>query len=226
MPYSPVPVPPGVTSDSIMLDRGIAPPKAVNESCEEFTAPVDVPVVLTANSAARGDPEPDLLALHVGSGRDGSHLGVGLGLEVPSGDREADPQRRHDGREHVALLPILHELAEGAGERERDHEQQEDLDQVGERARVLERMRGVGVEESAAVGPELLDALLRRDRASGDRLGLARDRGHGLERVEVLDHALRHEHEREDERDRQEDPHGPADHVGPEVPDRVRSRSG
>ena len=76
MPYSPVPTPPGVTSDSMMLSSGTAPPNAVNESCEAFTAPVDVPVVLTANRALAGHAEPDLLALHVGPGGHRAHLGL------------------------------------------------------------------------------------------------------------------------------------------------------
>ena len=50
------------------------------------------------------------------------------------------------------------------------HQQQEDLEPVGPRRRVLERVRGVGVVEAAAVGAELLDGLLAGDRAAGDGL--------------------------------------------------------
>src|SRR4249920_2776991 len=55
-PYMPVPTPPGVTSDIMMFTNGTAPPKAVYESCAEFTAPVDVPVVDAANTAEPGIP--------------------------------------------------------------------------------------------------------------------------------------------------------------------------
>ena len=44
------------------------------------------------------------------------------------------------------------------------------------RRRVLERMRGVGVEESAAVGAELLDGFLRGDRPLRDHLRRAFER--------------------------------------------------
>src|SRR6188472_4096081 len=54
--------------------------------------------------------------------------------------------------------------------------------QVGQRVRVLERERRVDVEEAAAVGPELLDDLLRGHRA---------DRERAVRHGERLHHALR-----------------------------------
>ena len=98
--------------------------------------------------------------------------------------------------------------------------------EVGEPVGVLERVRGVGVEEAAAVGAELLDRLLRGDRAAGDRLLViavqsSRSTGRSIVRcgvaVEVLHHALRHqddgEHEASGRRMRSER----ADEVDPEV---------
>ena len=82
---------------------------------------------------------------------------------------------------------------------------------------------GVRVVRTAAVLADLLDRLLARDRAAGDRLRLAGDRRDGLRGVEVLDDALAHEHEREDERERQQDPRRRADEVDPEVAERVRA---
>ena len=55
--------------------------------------------------------------------------------------------------------PCAEGEAERRGIRDRQH-----LQEVGERRRVLERMRRVGVEEAAAVGAEHLDRHLRRDR--------------------------------------------------------------
>ena len=81
--------------------------------------------------------------------------------------------------------------AEGVRERERDQQEREDLEQVRERRRVLERVRRVGVEGAAAVRAELLDRLLARERPAGDRL---RRRPASVSRlgeaVEALDHAL------------------------------------
>ncbi len=89
--------------------------------------------------------------------------------------------------------------------------------------RVLEGVGGVRVEEPAAVGPELLDRLLRGDRAHRDRLRAAG----GLDvRVEVLDHALGGENEGGDEREGEEKPENDAGQVDPEVADPVRLAAG
>src|ERR1700749_4012897 len=50
MPYRPAPTPPGTTSPSMMSNSAMPPPNAVNESWNEFTAPVLVTVVDPANS--------------------------------------------------------------------------------------------------------------------------------------------------------------------------------
>ena len=85
---------------------------------------------------------------------------------------------------------------------------------------VLERHRAVDVEEAAAVGPQLLDRLLRGDRAEGEGLGAAGDRVEGLGAVEGLDHALGDEDERGEEGDRQQDVEADPDQVRPEVAQR------
>ena len=99
-------------------------------------------------------------------------------------------------------------------------------------------MRAVGVEEAAAVGPELLDDLLRRHRALGNRLfaedarlwlAVCARRGDCLRiddrdlvvRLQILYDALRHEEKGADDRDRQQHPKRGAHHVDPEVPDRL-----
>ena len=91
-------------------------------------------------------------------------------------------------------------------------------------------MRGVGVEEAAAVGAEHLDGFLRGDRTLGDGLGgdglgfavgagdgLGFDEFGGVVGAEVLDDTLGDEREGEDEGDRGEDPEDGAGHVDPEV---------
>src|SRR5215471_20054729 len=61
MPYRPAPTPPGTTSPIIMLKSAIPPPNGVNESWNEFTAPVDVTVVDAANSDDPGMPNATFL---------------------------------------------------------------------------------------------------------------------------------------------------------------------
>ena len=93
------------------------------------------------------------------------------------GDASRRSQRQHHGEDRVAGGRSPTSRPKARGQRERDDEHQEDLEQVRPDRRVLERVRGVGVEEAAAVRAELLDRLLRRDEAVGDVLGAADERG-------------------------------------------------
>src|SRR5215467_14611896 len=61
MPYRPAPTPPGTTSPIIMLNSAMPPPNGVNESWNEFTAPVEVTVVDAANSDEPGMPKATFL---------------------------------------------------------------------------------------------------------------------------------------------------------------------
>src|SRR5262244_3213876 len=61
MPYRPAPTPPGTISPIIMLNSATPPPNGVNESWNEFTAPVDVTVVDAANSDDAGMPNATFL---------------------------------------------------------------------------------------------------------------------------------------------------------------------
>jgi hypothetical protein len=96
-----------------------------------------------------------------------------------------------------------------------------DLEDVGDRVRVLERMGGVGVVEAAAVGAELLDGDLRRNRSARHGLGdrAVDSRGDGAA-TEVLHQALRDEHEGEHETERQEDTNRATHEIDPEVAER------
>ncbi len=57
MPYRPEPVPPGAISPNMMSSSAMPPPIAVNESCAESTAPVEVSVVEAANRLEPGMPK-------------------------------------------------------------------------------------------------------------------------------------------------------------------------
>ena len=123
--------------------------------------------------------------------------------------------------------------------------------QIGERSWILERMSAVGVEEAAAVGAEFLDDLLRghrtlRDGLRGDRvhhrLAVGVHRGlavgahvlhllrlnqlHRVVGLQVLHHALRDQHQRADNAERQQHPQAAADHVHPEVADGLHLPAG
>ena len=84
----------------------------------------------------------------------------------------------------------------------------------------------VDVEEAAAVGPQLLDRLLRGDRAEGQCLRPTGDRVEDLRAVEGLDHALGDEHQGSEEGDRQQDVEVDPDQIGPEVAERGTTARG
>src|ERR1019366_6498223 len=88
-----------------------------------------------------------------------------------------------------------------------------------ERRRILERVRGVCIEETTAVGPKHLDRLLRCRRALCDRLLRPFDRGRNRVRMQILDHALRTENQCRDDRNRQQNIQSRSRHIDPEVAD-------
>ena len=82
-------------------------------------------------------------------------------------------------------------------------------------------MSRVGVEEPATVGAQLLDRLLRRDRAALNDLLSTGDRGDGRRVGEVLDDPAHQQHDRRDDREWQQDADDPTHEVDPEVADPV-----
>src|ERR1017187_9315121 len=60
-PYMPAPIPPGAISPRAMSNSAMPPPNGVNESWNEFTAPVDVKVVDAAKSEDPGMPNATFL---------------------------------------------------------------------------------------------------------------------------------------------------------------------
>ena len=159
--------------------------------------------------------------------RPASVLGRGAVLLGDVDDDDAGDEEHRTSREDRPALPLAADHAPvGVGEAGRDDQDQQHLDEVGEAARVLERVGGVDVEEAAAVGPELLDRLLRGDRALAEDLGAA---GEGVDDAvvaEVLDHALGDEEERADDRDRQQHVEQDPDQVLPEVAERAPGAGG
>ena len=163
-----------------------------------------------------------------------------------------DEDHRHGRQHRPALARVADHVAERVAERGRDQQDRQQLQEVRQRRRVLERMGRVDVEEAAAVGAELLDGDLRGGRAHGSicsvsstawsRLPLSSSTGlpsssvrarrtrrlHTVpwRRREGLHDALRDQHERQDERQRQQDVERGPRQVDPEVADRRRRAPG
>ena len=144
------------------------------------------------------------------------------------------------------MLLVFDHAAQVIRQSAADAEDRQHLDEVGERRGVLEGMRRVGVDVAAAIRAEHFDRDLRRHRALHDelfvhglvfhdsfavfvhhRLAFVVHLGHGnlirlnelrlRVRLEILDHALRHEEHGEHEADRQQQVICDAHEVHPEV---------
>ena len=161
-----------------MLTSGTRPPSGMKLSCMALTAPQEAAVVTTAKSAESAGPKrtslPSMLPPSIAERVD-ERVACGLG---PVGDADAgEEEDAHGGEDRPALALVADHAAEDVGERGAEGEDRHHLQEVRERGRVLERMRGVGVEEAAAVGAEHLDRDLGGDRADGDGLARAFERG-------------------------------------------------
>src|ERR1039458_7924649 len=100
-------------------------------------------------------------------------------------------------------------LAEGVCQSGSEREDQQHLNEIGERSRIFIRMRAISIEKAATVRPIFFDDFLRSHRAHWNyllgnsllsclavrpgylnRLGIYEFSRHV--RLEILDHALRH----------------------------------
>ena len=188
-----------------MLAVGTSPPMPVSDSIAPLTAPHEATVVTTAHSAVEATPKrcslPSMLKPWTPAA---SIAGVAWFSAIATTTTPTTNSASMAAVDRPALAPVADHPAVDGGQRRRDREDQQQLDEVREPGRVLERMRGVDVEEAAAVGAELLDDLLRGDRAGAQR----------------LDDALRDEDQADDDRDRQQHVDERLDEVAVEVADR------
>ena len=203
----------------MMLTSGTMPPSGVNESCMPFTAPQLASVVVVAKSAVEAIPKRTSFALHVAAGLrragvlvDAVQQRIAASLRRIS-DRDArQAQNRHRGPDGPAVALRARHSAERVREARAEREHHHDLHEIGQRRRIFERMRAIGVERAAAVRAENLDGFLRserslRDHLVGNRLRrrlavgagrLDRLRIQQLRRVvrpQILNHALRDENQ-------------------------------
>ena len=190
-----------------------------------LTAPQEAAVVITANSAEATMPKRTSLPSMLPPVRPSALKRVVAVRFGPVADGDAgDEQHAHHGKDRPALALVADHAAEHVGERRADREDRDHLHEVRQRGRVLERMRGVGVEEAAAIGAEHLDRDLRGDRADRDGLLGAFERGRIDIGAERLRHALPDQEQRVDDADRQQDVERAAGDIDPEIADRLASR--
>ncbi len=176
-------------------------------------------------------------------------------LVVNRNREQGHGQNRHRREHRPTLAGVAHHVPERIGQRGGNEEECQHLEEVRQRRRILVGMGGIGVEEPAAVGAELLDRLLRGHRAHGQRLRPGRqilqdriasrildgiagrihlgllvrerlDRSDILVGAEALHDPLADETEGEDDRKREQDVQCRAGHIDPEIADRADAVTG
>ena len=118
MPYRPEPTPPGAISPSIMLSIATPPPGAVNESCIELTAPVDVPVVDAPNSADAAAPNRTSLPSSAPPAAAGADPGPAISAQVSRAtetprSRAITASTAPPWRRSRTMRPKAHAIAKG-----------------------------------------------------------------------------------------------------------------
>ncbi len=203
----------------------------------QLTLPFEAAVVAATHRVDAAMPKRDFFSFHV------SARLLSASLLINAERREgrianlfqmgAQKQQRHEDHEHrrkhgPPLARIPHHFAERVAQRARDHEDRQQLEEVRQRRRVLVRVRGIDVEESAAVGAQLLDRDLRRCGSQRQEL-LGHFLARGVLRVlcelrrlirgEALHDPLRNQEHGQHDRQRQQDIQRAARHIDPEVAD-------
>ena len=164
--------------------------------------------------------EAGFLAFHVAASETKAVHQRISGRFRPIGNRDAgDEQNAHGSEDRPALTGVADHTAKNVGKGRADCEDRHHLDHVGNGVRVLERMRGIGVEETTAIGAEHLDRQLRRHGADRNRLprpfqGLRED-----VTTQCLRHAEPDVNEGEYDADGQKHIERRTDHIHPEIAD-------
>ncbi len=206
---------------------------------------------------AGGDAEAGLLAFHVAARlqrarrlvhADGRQQWIALLLERHRAPCCDDEQNRHRREHRPPLAHVAHDPAECETQAGGNQENREHFQEIRDRVRVLERMRGIRVQEAATVGAKLLDRFLRRNGTHGQGLGgrggrlgdrvafliLQRLAVRAVLRIvvfdrldqrdvdvgcEVLHDTLAYQPEGQHEGHRDQHPHGDSGEVDPEIAD-------
>ena len=134
--------------------------------------------------------------------------------------RPTDEHRQHHRIQRPALARATGHPAKCRRQRRWDQQHEQDLDEVGDPGRILERMGRVDVEETTAIAGEQLDRLLGSDRTDGDRLADARQAA----RMQIVRQRLGNpggdEQDRRDASERENDVQQRTEQVDQKLPNR------
>ena len=149
-----------------------------------------------------------------------------MGFSPVADHHAGDEQNAHHREDGPALALVADHAAKHIGEAGAEREDRNHMDIVSECCRALIGMRGIRIEEAAAVGAQMLDHHLRGDGALRDGLLGAFERRRVDISAEILRHALPDEHDRTDDADRHQHIERAARDIDPEVAHRLCRRTG
>ena len=175
---------------------------------------------MTANKADAAMPKRTSLPSDVAAGKaERVERVVAVRFRRVANDDAGDEEHAHD-REHGPALPLVADhAAEDVGQRSAERKDRDHLHIVGKGGRIFERMRGIGVEEAAAICAEHLDRDLRGNRPDRDGLlGPFHCRRIHV-RAKCLRHALPDQEQRVGHADGDEDVERNAGDIDPKIAD-------
>src|SRR4029077_12127324 len=140
-------------------------------------------------------------------------------LRPPKRDEPREKQCKHRRPDRPALPAIPCHQAKHVNERGAKPEDDENFNEVAQRGWVFEWMRAVLSKKSATIRPELFDCDLRRDRSKWNLLRCAFERCRRRIAIEALHDALLRQHDRDQDRQWQQNIESTAGEIGPEIPD-------
>ncbi|MNN56203.1 hypothetical protein D3C81_1711200 [compost metagenome] len=152
------------------------------------------------------DTEAALFAFHIDTAVSAQLQEMAITVPLrPHHQRRADHKdNRHRPQQRPALTAVIYHVTKGETERGGDQEDRQHLYDVGQRGRVLERMRGVGVKETPAVGAQHFDRFLRCHRPHRQHLFHAFKRGVRRVGQQVLQGALLNKEQGDQQSNRQQ----------------------
>ena len=168
--------------------------------------------------------DPNLLAFHRAEIlRDAHFIDMGIAAHLLRNgyeytDRKGDEHNAEDTSRQFLTSDIESETPRHG---HRNDQNRPAFEHVGKGVGVLERMRGVGSEITAAVGSELLDRHDSRRRSLRDHLLVALEGGDRLLAVERHRRAVNNQQNTDQQRKRHQDTGRALDHVYPKVADRL-----
>ena len=158
MQYMPQPMPPKSISPIRMFHSGIMPASGIQLSCMELTEPLSIAVQETGPQHAVHHAECAAPCLPCWAACS-PMTGLGCASQYHAIAKESTNRASITAEQAPGVLLVANQQAEHIDLRHRHDDDGQHFQEIGQRRRILKRMRAVDVVPAAAVGEELLDGL-------------------------------------------------------------------